>query len=78
MKNRPFGVRSAVLLLSVAFALLLVAGGGRSRPAPGTIAEYPIPTASAQPYGITAGPDGNLWFTEYREYRGNKIGKITP
>jgi streptogramin lyase len=27
------------------------------------------------PYGITAGPDGNLWFTEWN---GNKIGKITP
>jgi streptogramin lyase len=24
--------------------------------------------------GITAGPDGNLWFTEYG---GNKIGRIT-
>jgi hypothetical protein len=27
------------------------------------------------PQGITAGPDGNLWFTEYY---GNKIGRITP
>jgi streptogramin lyase len=35
--------------------------------------EYPLPLNSA-PFGITAGPDGNLWFTEYS---GNKIGKIT-
>ena len=32
-------------------------------------------TAGAQPYGITAGPDGNLWFTELV---GNRIGRITP
>jgi hypothetical protein len=29
-----------------------------------TITEYPIPTASAGPQGITQGPDGNLWFVE--------------
>jgi streptogramin lyase len=40
-----------------------------------TITEYTIPTASSYPWGITAGPDGNIWFTEYR---GNRIGKITP
>src|SRR5207302_4789039 len=32
-------------------------------------------TAGSGPYGITAGPDGNLWFTEYF---GNRIGRITP
>ena len=31
--------------------------------------------AGAFPLGITAGPDGNLWFTEGV---GNRIGKITP
>src|SRR5262245_46181317 len=29
-----------------------------------SITEYPIPTVGANPYRITAGPDGNLWFTE--------------
>ena len=29
----------------------------------------------ARPMGITAGADGNLWFTEYD---GNRIGRITP
>src|SRR5213593_3045232 len=28
-----------------------------------TITEYPTPTANSNPVGITAGPDGNLWFT---------------
>jgi len=40
----------------------------------GTITEFPIPTAKSGPNGITAGPDGNLWFTEEA---GNKIGQIT-
>lgn len=41
------------------------------------ITEYPIPTSGGGPCGpcdITAGPDGNLWFTERQ---GNKMGKIT-
>lgn len=29
----------------------------------------------SSPIDITSGPDGNLWFTEYR---GNQIGKISP
>jgi streptogramin lyase len=28
------------------------------------------------PYGITRGPDGNIWFTEYNTP--SAIGKITP
>ena len=35
----------------------------------------PISTAQSRPLGITAGPDGNLWFTENT---GNKIGRISP
>lgn len=38
------------------------------------ITEFPLPTPS-QCYGITAGSDGNLWFTEATA---NKIGQITP
>jgi streptogramin lyase len=33
--------------------------------------EYPLPTGNSSPWGIAAGPDGNLWFTESS---GNKIG----
>jgi len=36
--------------------------------------EYPVPTANSLVYGIAAGPDGALWFTEVNA---NKIGRIT-
>jgi streptogramin lyase len=36
------------------------------------IGSYPTPTLESQPEGITAGPDGALWFTERI-----KIGRIT-
>jgi serine/threonine protein kinase len=40
------------------------------------IAEFDLPTSGGEPYVITAGPDGNLWFTE--SFVANKIGRITP
>ncbi len=45
----------------------------------GKITEFPLPTRcesplGCEPFGITAGPDGNLWFTESS---GNKIWRIT-
>ncbi|HYL77589.1 MAG TPA: hypothetical protein VEU96_25470 [Bryobacteraceae bacterium] len=51
---------------------------GRITPA-GVIMEFPVPPGSGPngdnyPYGITAGPDGNLWFTELVA---NRIGRIT-
>ncbi len=42
-----------------------------------TFSEFPTPTAGTSPHGITAGPDGNLWFTEYT-ISSNQIGRITP
>src|SRR5579862_597597 len=42
--------------------------------ASGTVVEYPLPTAHANPTGIVAAC-GNLWFTETGS---NKIGEITP
>jgi streptogramin lyase len=41
----------------------------------GAVTEFAIPTAASYPEGVTAGPDGNLWFTEFS---GNKVAKITP
>ena len=35
--------------------------------------EFPLPTANAGPFGITAGPDGAMWFTELLA---NRIGRI--
>ncbi|HVA34098.1 MAG TPA: hypothetical protein VNG31_08125 [Candidatus Baltobacteraceae bacterium] len=40
----------------------------------GTFTEFTIPSANSEPYGITTGPDGNLWFTEQAA---NKVGRIT-
>ncbi len=48
--------------------------GSISKSPPGSITEFPLPT-SPKPEGITAGPDGNLWFTELY---GNQIGRISP
>ncbi len=56
----------ATLLASLAWAPSAVA----------SITEFPIPTASSAPVGITSGPDGALWFTE-SSYAGNNIGRIT-
>jgi streptogramin lyase len=39
------------------------------------LTEFPLPEAGSRPVGITLGPDGNLWFTEFD---GNRIGRITP
>ena len=46
----------------------------------GTITEYHIRKGSG-PYGITTGPDGNIWFTErypVGENGDTRIGKLTP
>jgi len=40
----------------------------------GEITEYSLPSGS-EPFGITNGPDGNVWFTDCGT---GKIGKITP
>lgn len=39
----------------------------------GVFTEFPVPTSSSGPFGIVAGPDGAVWFTEYS---GAKIGRI--
>src|SRR4051812_31795347 len=56
-------------------------GGGIGRITPlGVVTEFkagvtPGFTAGAQPWAITAGPDGNLWYTDLNLGR---IGRITP
>ncbi|MDQ5859295.1 MAG: hypothetical protein M3542_13590 [Acidobacteriota bacterium] len=40
-----------------------------------TITEFPLPEGSNAPFAIAAGPDGNLWFTEFST--NPKIGRIT-
>ena len=42
----------------------------------GKVTEFPLPGDTIDNlYGITAGPDGNMWFTRMVE---NKVGRITP
>jgi streptogramin lyase len=60
-------------------------GAGACPPnTPGGIVEFPVPTPTTFTMsGITAGPDGNLWFTESGGSEGTfigvgKIGRITP
>jgi streptogramin lyase len=68
----------ALLPTSIVFLCLLVGllvGCGASTSHPSGLTEFPIPTSQSSPKAITAGPDGNLWFTEQA---GNKIGRITP
>ncbi len=67
-------VRSARLLFTTVFALLALAALLLPAPASATITEFPTPTYKSFPEGITLGPDGALWFTEFN---GFKIGRIT-
>jgi streptogramin lyase len=60
--HRVLSVALATACASVAFAQV-------------TVTEFPVPTPSSRPYTITAGPDGNVWFTESD---GNRLGRITP
>src|SRR4030095_8301844 len=41
----------------------------------GSITEYPIPDTGSKPKAITAGPDGNIWFTDPAL---NSIWRLTP
>lgn len=49
----------------------------------GVFSEFAIPTPDASVWGITSGPDGNMWFTEERgnpTAQGSRgaVGRITP
>jgi streptogramin lyase len=67
---------------SYAITVTITDDGGSSAVASGTIAVadgsltpasiIPLPSPRSSPFGITVGPDGNLWFTEE-----NKIGRLT-
>jgi streptogramin lyase len=44
----------------------------------GAMTEFPLPQPNSNPAYITAGPDGNLWFTEFQNLNVGRIGRITP
>jgi streptogramin lyase len=65
--------RLAALLTAILICVgLLSLSTAPAWAAAGTITEFPTNGAS---FGITAGPDGNLWFTEFNM---GAIGRITP
>jgi virginiamycin B lyase len=68
----PIRIRLSLFFSISILSLLLVTSQPTSAV---SIQEFQVPTAAASPRSITAGPDGNLWFTEEC---GNKIGKIDP
>jgi len=71
------GLRSRLAaLVTVCFTCvcLLSLSSGTAWAKVGSIKEFPIPTFTSNSIAITAGPDGNLWFTEFHA---NKIGRIT-
>lgn len=68
LKLCPAGAKALVL------AALLLSGALGLEAQVALIKEYPLPSPNSMPAGITAGPDGALWFTEFA---GNKIGRIT-
>jgi streptogramin lyase len=76
------GAIAAVLLIALLAGTLFTYFQGRSHPvAPPhpratkyQTREFRLPTANSNPRGITAGPDGAIWFTELSH---NQIGRIT-
>ncbi|MEO6888319.1 MAG: hypothetical protein ABI456_04160, partial [Ktedonobacteraceae bacterium] len=77
--SRRFLLVVGILLVLSSVGLVRPAGAASAHPgavrAGISSKEYPIPTTNSYPAGITAGPDGNLWFIEAN---GAKIGRMTP
>src|SRR2546422_55404 len=74
-----FSPLALVLLFSLTAPLAFAPGVARAwdcrKASAWVFTEYPLPAAGhSEPDMITAGPDGNLWFTEAA---GNKIARIT-
>jgi streptogramin lyase len=67
--------KSKLFVSALTSTLLLCLSLGPATLASPSVNEYSVPTSNSYPYGITTGPDGNLWFTEQNS---NQIGKITP
>jgi streptogramin lyase len=64
-----------VAFAGAALALWLFAGAGESAYAV-TITDFGGLTPGSYPIGITAGPDGNVWFTEFSGPA--YVGRVTP
>jgi streptogramin lyase len=71
VRNRVVGRARSLWLLVI---LVAIGGIGPSVRAQPTITEFPLPSGG-KPISITAGSDGNLWFTRGS---GDQIGRMTP
>src|ERR1700730_404714 len=72
--SRSKPARSAVAWLVLLFPAMTVINPGVAAAQPPVISEFTVPTAGRDPWWVAAGPDGNVWFTEF--HSGN-IGRIT-
>lgn len=70
--SNSFRVQS---LLHLVLLTGLLAAGGRVFAAVGGFNEFPVLTINSTPFDITAGSDGNLWFTQSLY---PAIGRMTP
>jgi streptogramin lyase/subtilisin-like proprotein convertase family protein len=68
------GRRGVWAIAVLACAGVLAAAPQGASAAAGTVTEFTVPTTDSFPLGITAGPDGKLWFTEQNK---RKIARIT-
>ncbi len=66
-------VYSAAVKRAAIFMALCGLCAGAAFQCPGAIVEFPIPNPGVAPQGITAGPDGAIW---YVEFSGDRIGRI--
>ena len=85
MKNKTLTALlvTAAVMVAACGSQPVIPRTATSTPSPaGIITEFPIPTANSSSFGITAGPDGNLWFTECvfssSGCTKSQIGHITP
>jgi streptogramin lyase len=92
-RKRPSALRLLALAIASAAALAVVLGATLSAAQaadPFRFTQFKVPTANSEPRYITAGSDGNVWFTEGNEFFTpnpdpntggtfhNQIGRITP
>ncbi|HEY2798766.1 MAG TPA: S-layer homology domain-containing protein [Thermoanaerobaculia bacterium] len=67
-----FGLRVPDFVRATGLAALLLSAAAADSSAQ-SVDEFPLPSGGI-PQDLTAGPDGNLWFTEITQ----KIGRVTP